>query len=145
MKTIATLLCGGGVLLAGLVITPSATERATTAVVTLGPVEAPLPTPRVRVSNDHPDSVDVWYVEAGDAKSATRLGWVSGNATRTFLLPEDAGTIRLVAARRGSQPFVTGGIEVGLDTDIGVELTPKLEASGVEVSELKVSREATSR
>jgi hypothetical protein len=88
MKTIATLLCGGGVLLAGLVITPSATERATTAVVTLGPVEAPLPTPRVRVSNDHPDSVDVWYVRDGDAKSAKRLGWAAGSATRTFCCRE---------------------------------------------------------
>jgi hypothetical protein len=146
MKTIATLLGCGGVLMASWAIAPSPSKRAATPVVTLGPIEAPLPTPRVRVSNDQPVSVDVWYVRVGDAKTARRLGWVSGSATRTFLLPEDAGTIRLVVAPRGvGEPFVTGGIEVGPETDIGVELTPKLETSGLEVREMKVSRVAMSR
>jgi len=88
MKTLATLLCCGGVLVGGLAIAPSRDDGAVTASVTLGPLEAPLPTPRVRVSNDHPDSVDVWYVRDGDAKSAKRLGWAAGSATRTFCCRE---------------------------------------------------------
>jgi len=125
MKTLATLLCGGGVLVAGLAITPSAAERPTRAVVTLGPLEVPLPTPRVRVSNGHPDSVDVWYVRDGEAKSAKRLGWVSESATRTFQLPEGVGPIQIAVAPQASgEPFVTGAIDVNLETTSGWRLRP---------------------
>jgi hypothetical protein len=138
----ATLLGGGGVLVAALAITPSSAERPNTAVVTLGPLEAPLPTPRVRVSNDHRDTVDVWYVRVGDPKSVRRLGWVADSATWTFQLPGDADVIRLVVAPGdGSTPLVTAAIDVGPDTDIGVELRPDLQAVSLEVRTLEVIRE----
>jgi hypothetical protein len=144
MRTRTTMLFWGGMLAAGFAVAPASEEegaRGATGVartdaplmrdvplnaatlpgrgvITLGPLEAPLLPPRVRVANDRSDVVNVFYVvEATGAWR--RLGSVSGMATEAFQVPESVGTIRLVLAPVGSEEaFVSGWIGVDEGTDM---------------------------
>jgi hypothetical protein len=110
-------------------------------VITLGPLEAPLLPPRVRVANDRSDVVNVFYVvEATGAWQ--RLGSVSEMATATFQVPEDVGTIRLVLAPAGGEEsFVSGWIGVDEGTDVALEAVEELGRSLVTVEALRVVRD----
>ena len=138
MKTLATLLCCGGVVAAAFVVIPPADYE--TAVVTLGPLESPLLTPRIRVANERSDTVHVGYRVDG-APGTYQLGSVAADATRTFAVPEGVGTIWIVTEpREGGERFVTGGIGVDLETDIGLAVAKTIARSRVEVAALRVVR-----
>jgi hypothetical protein len=169
-----TMLFWGGMLAAGLAVAPASDDADATgtpvvvrtdrlprkrdvpltaltsigsseAVVTLGPLEAPLLPPRVRVSNDRSDPVNVFYVVEGTGVWQ-RLGSVSGMATETFQVPEDVGTIRFVLAVAGGEDaFMSGWIRVDEGTDAAVEAAEEIEESQVAVGVVRVVRPSSTR
>jgi len=171
MKTRTTMLFWGGMLAVGFAVGPASEEEGTRrvpvvvrtdapprrrdvplnaatmtglrnrGVITLGPLEAPLLPPRVRVANDRLDVVNVFYVVEGTG-AWRRLGSVSGTATETFQVPEDVGTIRLVLAPAGGEgSFVSGWIGVDEGTDVAVEAAEEIDQSRTAVGAVRVVRE----
>lgn len=96
-------------------------------------------TPRVRVANDRPDALDVWFVAVG-SDDLQHLGSVPGLATETFAVPMTVRVMRIVVQPQGinGKPYVTGDITVDLQTDVSVTVAIDLDRTKVLVSTLDV-------
>ena len=122
----------------GIALVGYAETTKTTGVVTVGPIMPTVSTPRVRVANDRPAPVDVWYVPVG-ADSGRRLGSVDAQATETFAVPGNVQEMRLLIRpqdARGSQ-YVTGDIAIGRETDVSLRVARELDRSTVEVQRVQ--------
>jgi hypothetical protein len=146
MKTLALLLVAGA--LAGLARTGSWSHDVTPldraeagsaegmAFVAYGPIESPLPLPRVRVTNSRLDQVDILYVAPG-VEGIHELGWVPAGATRTFQVPDIVSSLRIVAQSwAGDEQFVSGDIEIDGFTDVALEVVDTMDSSVVAVTEV---------
>lgn len=111
----------------------------TMGVVSVGPLVPTVSTPRVRVANDRPAPVDVWYVPVG-ADSGRRLGSVDAQATETFAVPGNVQGMRLLVRPQDarSSQYVTSDIVIGQETDVSLRVALELDRSTVEVTELDV-------
>lgn len=110
-----------------------------TGVITVGPVETPvLLTPRVRVANDRTEPLDIWFVPAG-VDELQRLGSVPALGTESFALPKSVEAMRIVIQPRGTRgtPFVSGDINVDLQTDVSLRVAGDLGSTIVEVGKLQ--------
>ena len=124
--------------LALLSLVPETKEPAP--VITVGPTEDALLPPRVQVLNDQTETIVVSYVVDGSTQTQ-ELGAVPAQTRETFELPLEPCSIKLIVATRlGDNEFVTSTIDVGLNTDIELEVTSELDRSTVTVGELDLVR-----
>ena len=108
------------------------------AVVTIAPTSLIFNTPRVRVTSDRDEPVDVGYLilESGQLGE---LGSVPGLATSTFAIPEGV-SIQLVVQPVGrlSVPFVSEPVWADSKTDVAIRVSEHIDRSTVSLGELNV-------
>ena len=138
MKSRGTLLVAVGVLTIALVRhSPRGVDEAVP-VVTVGSVDDPLLTPRVCVTNDRLDPVDVW-IWSEDSDHGTRLGFVAAVATQTFRLPDGTSAARFAIRPLGSKDrYFTGEFSVDVTTDVHIRIARGLDGSSISVTELAI-------
>ena len=137
MKPVLALLASAG-LATAVAVGPTPDRAETRAVVTLGAIESPTPTPRVRITNRRIESVEIAYLEAG-AQVAHKVGEVAGRTTSTFGLPNATRVVRLlIRPMTSAEWLVTQRVEIVPATDLSLAVADPLAETRLEVDKVQV-------
>ncbi len=103
------------------------------------PTDRFVATPRITVSNDYGEAVEVWMVSV-DNRLHLELGSVPAHATRTFQLRRTRVPLKFVVLPAGTEEdrYVSRVIVLGETTTVRVRIAPRLQASLEHVSEQEV-------